>query len=61
MSVSTVRGIRTTDLVSSSLIKRDVYEAIYNFKPYQTPIVQFFLANKFAKLRTGNPKLIGAF
>lgn len=56
MSVSTVRGIRTTDLVSSSLIKRDVFEAIYNFKPYQTPIMQFFMANKFAKLRCGNPK-----
>lgn len=53
---TTVRGIRTTDLVSSSLIKRDVFEAIYNFKPYQTPVVQFFLANKMAKRQTGNPK-----
>lgn len=56
MSITVVRGVRTTDLVSSSLIKREVFEAIYNFKPYQTPIVQFFLANKFAKMATGNPK-----
>lgn len=56
MAITTVRGVRTTDLVSSSLIKREVFEAIYNFKPYQTPLVQFFLANKMAKLACGNPK-----
>lgn len=56
MAVTTVRGVRTTDLVSSSLAKRDVYEAIYNIDPYQTPITQFFLANKTAKYAVGNPK-----
>lgn len=53
---STIVGMRTTDYVSSSLIKRDVFEAIYNFKPYQTPVTQYFLANRQAKLRTGNFK-----
>lgn len=56
MAVSTISGIRTTDLVSSSLIKRDVFEAIYNFKPYQTPVAQYFMANREAKMRTGSPK-----
>ena len=51
-----VTGKRATDLVSSSLIKRDVFEAIYMFDPYQTPIEQYFLANKQSRLRTGNPK-----
>jgi hypothetical protein len=51
-----ISGVRTTDLVSSSLIKRDVREAIFNFKPYQTPITQFFMANKYARRPTGNPK-----
>lgn len=52
-----VRGIRTTDLVSSSLIKREVWEAIYNFKPYQTPVMQFLFANKRNKYAVGNPKV----
>lgn len=56
MATTIVTGGRTTDLVSSSLIKRDVYEAIFLFKPYQTPMTQFFMANKYAKARTGNPK-----
>jgi hypothetical protein len=51
-----VRGMRTTDYVSSSLIKREVFDAIYNFKPYQTPVAQWYMANKRNKLRTGNPK-----
>lgn len=51
---SMVRGMRTTDLVSSSLAKRDVFDAIYLIDPYQTPITQFFLGNKAAKLSTGN-------
>jgi hypothetical protein len=54
--MANIRGIRTTDLVSSSLIKRDVFEAIFNFKPYQTPIQQFFMATKSAKYASGNPK-----
>lgn len=54
---STVRGARTTDLVSSSLIKRSVFETIYNFKPYQTPITQHYMASKRNKMATGNPKL----
>jgi hypothetical protein len=33
-----------------------VFEAIYNFKPYQTPITQWYMANKRNKLATGNPK-----
>lgn len=56
MAVTPISGARTTDIVSSSLIKRDVYEAIFNFKPYQTPLTQFFMANKTAKYATGNPK-----
>ena len=48
-------GMRRTD-ANSSLIKREVREAIYNFKPYQTPITQFFMANKTAKYGSGNPK-----
>lgn len=51
-----VRGIRTTDGVSSSLIKRQVWEAIYNFKPYQTPVTQFLWASKRNKYSVGNPK-----
>ena len=54
--MAVIRGTRTTDTVSSSLIKRDVFEAIFNFKPYQTPISQFFLANNTAKYASGNPK-----
>lgn len=52
-----VRGIRTTDLVSSSLIKREVWDAIYNFKPYQTPVMQYLFANKRNKYKVGNPKV----
>jgi hypothetical protein len=48
-------GMRRTNDVSSSLIKRDVYDAIFNFKPYQTPVQQFFMANRTAKYATGNP------
>lgn len=54
--MANIRGIRTQDLVSSSLIKRDVYDAIFNFKPYQTPVEQFFMAEKAAKYAVGNPK-----
>ena len=54
--MANVRGIRTTDLVSSSLIKRSVFDAIYNFKPYQTPNAQFLMASKRNKMATGNPK-----
>jgi len=54
---SMVRGARTTDLVSGSLIKREVFDAIYNYKPYQTPVTQFYLANKRNKMATGNPKI----
>ena len=56
MAVSIITGSRKTDGVDSSLIKRDVYEAIFNFDPYQTPITQFFMASKQAKVSTGNPK-----
>lgn len=51
-------GIRTTDLASSSfaLMKRSVYDALFDFKPYQTPITQFYLANKRNKIAVGNPK-----
>lgn len=55
-STTNTTGIRRTDGVSSSLIKREVREAIFNFKPYQTPLTQFFMANKLAKYGTGNPK-----
>jgi len=48
--------MRTTDYVSSSLIKREVFEAIYDYKPYQTPVAQFYMANKRNKLASGNPK-----
>lgn len=53
-----VRGIRTTDLASSGFekMKREVVDAIQNFKPYQTPINQFFMANKASKIAVGNPK-----
>lgn len=51
-----VKGVRYTDSVSSSLIKRDVFEAIFNFKPFQTPIVQWYWGSKGAKMKTGNPK-----
>lgn len=54
---SMIRGARTVDYVGTSLIKRDVYDAIYNFKPYQTPVTQWYMANKRNKLRTGNPKI----
>lgn len=56
MATTIVAGARTTDLVSSSLIKREVFDAIYNFEPFQTPLVQFFMGNKLAKMQTGNPK-----
>jgi hypothetical protein len=36
--------------------KRSVFDSIYMFDPYQTPLTQFFLANKQAKLATGNMK-----
>lgn len=36
--------------------KRSVFDSIYMFDPYQTPVTQFFLANKQAKLPTGNMK-----
>ena len=51
-------GIRTTDLSSSAfaLMKRSVYDAMFDFKPYQTPITQYFLANKRNKVAVGNPK-----
>jgi len=49
-----VSGIRRTD-ANSSLVKPEVYEAIFNFKPYQTPIQQYFMANRTAKFGTGNP------
>jgi len=53
-----VQGIRTTDNASTSfaLMKRSVYDAIYDFKPYQTPITQFMMANKRNKIAVGNPK-----
>jgi len=53
-----VAGIRTTDLASTSfaLMKRSVYEAMFDFKPYQTPITQFFMASKRNKIAVGNPK-----
>ncbi len=56
MATTIIAGSRTTDLVSSSLIKREVYDAIYNFEPFQTPVVQFFMGNKLAKMATGSPK-----
>ena len=56
MAVTMVSGSRATDLVSSSLIKRSVFDAIYNFDPYQTPVQQFFMGNKNARLATGNIK-----
>jgi len=51
-----VKGVRYTDGVGSSLIKRDVFKSIYNFKPFQTPITQFYWGSKGAKQKTGNPK-----
>jgi len=51
-----VSGIRTTDKVSSSLIKREVYEEIFDFKPYQTPLTQWYMASKRNKVAVGNPK-----
>jgi len=51
-----IAGTRATDLVSASLIKRSVYEAIFDFMPYQTPIAQFYFASKRNKLAVGNPK-----
>lgn len=47
-------GIRRTD-ANASLVKPEVYDAIFNFKPYQTPVQQFFMANRTAKFATGNP------
>jgi len=51
-------GIRTTDLTSSSfaMLKRSVYDAMFDFKPYQTPVAQFYLASKRNKIAVGNPK-----
>ena len=51
-------GIRTTDLASTSfaLMKRSVYDAMFDFKPYQTPITQFLMASKRNKIAVGNPK-----
>lgn len=49
--------MRTTDQVSASLIKREVWDAIYNFKPYRTPVTQFFMANKLNRYGSGNPKI----
>lgn len=51
-------GIRTTDLTSSSfaMLKRSVYDAMFDFKPYQTPIAQFYLASKRNKIAVANPK-----
>jgi hypothetical protein len=55
--MANIRASRTTDLVGlTTNIKRDVYEAIFNFKPYQTPIQQFFMANKSAKYGVMSPK-----
>jgi len=52
-----ITGTRTTDQVSSSLIKRNVYDAIVNYKPYQTPVLQYTLFTKGAKYPSGNPKI----
>jgi hypothetical protein len=51
-------GIRTTDLTSTSfaMLKRSVYDALFDFKPYQTPVAQFYLANKRNKIAVANPK-----
>lgn len=55
--MANIRASRTTDLVGlTTNIKRDVYEAIFNFKPYQTPVQQFFMANKSAKYGVISPK-----
>lgn len=56
--MANVAGIRTTDLASTSfaLMKRSVYEGIFDFKPYQTPITQYYMANKRNKIAVGNPK-----
>lgn len=56
--MANVAGIRTTDLASTSfaLMKRSVYDAMFDFKPYQTPITQFYMANKRNKIAVGNPK-----
>jgi hypothetical protein len=53
-----VAGIRTTDVASTSfaLMKRSVYDAMFDFKPYQTPIAQYYMANKRNKIAVGNPK-----
>jgi hypothetical protein len=56
--MASVQGIRSTDLASTSfaLMKRSVYDAIFDFKPYQTPVTQFMMANKRNKIAVGNPK-----
>lgn len=55
--MANIRGSRATDGVGlTTNIKRDVYEAIFNFKPYQTPVQQFFMANKGSKYGVMNPK-----
>ena len=52
-----IRDSRTTDLVGlTTNIKRSVYESIFNYKPYQTPVQQFFMANKANKYGVENPK-----
>jgi len=57
MATSTIAGVRTTDYVGlTTNIKRDVYDAIYNFKPYQTPVTQFMFAGKKAKMPCYSPK-----
>jgi hypothetical protein len=37
-------------------MKRSVYDAMFDFKPYQTPIAQYYMANKRNKIAVGNPK-----
>jgi hypothetical protein len=56
--MANVAGIRTTDLASTSfaLLKRSVYDAMFDFKPYQTPIAQYFMANKRNKIAVTQPK-----
>lgn len=57
--MANLAGVRTTDLGTGSsytTLKPEVYEAIFNYEPYQTPIQQFFMANKAAKRAVGNPK-----
>jgi hypothetical protein len=56
--MANVAGIRTTDLASTSfaLLKRSVYDAMFDFKPYQTPITQYFMASKRNKIAVTQPK-----